>query len=72
MALHNCNLIRSDTGDWPSCAIFPGKRINQNSGCLAWVLKSQGAARTRLTCGRCVMPVACVLFSSGRQHAHRR
>ncbi len=36
----NCNLIRSDSGEWRKCAIFPGKGVNENGWCTAWVLKS--------------------------------
>lgn len=36
----NCNLVRSDSGEWRQCAIFPGKAVNQNGWCTAWVLKS--------------------------------
>ena len=36
----NCNLIRSDSGEWRQCAIFPGKGVNENGWCTAWVLKS--------------------------------
>ncbi len=36
----NCNLIRSDSGEWRACQIFPGKGVNENGWCSAWVLKS--------------------------------
>jgi len=36
----NCNLIRGDSGEWRECAIFPGKVVNENGWCTAWVLKS--------------------------------
>jgi hypothetical protein len=36
----NCNLLRSDAGEWRQCAIFPGKSVNANGWCTAWVLKS--------------------------------
>lgn len=36
----NCNLVRSDSGTWRQCAIFPGKGVNENGWCTAWVLKS--------------------------------
>ncbi len=36
----NCNLVRSDAGEWRQCAIFPGKSVHQNGWCTAWVLKS--------------------------------
>ena len=37
---HNCNLVRSDSGELRQCAIFPGKGVNENGWCSAWVLKS--------------------------------
>jgi hypothetical protein len=36
----NCNLVRSDTGEWRQCAIFPGKSVAENGWCTAWVRKS--------------------------------
>ncbi len=36
----NCNLIRSNSGEWRECAIFPGKSVNENGWCTAWVRKS--------------------------------
>lgn len=36
----NCNLVRSDSGELRQCAIFPGKGVNENGWCTAWVLKS--------------------------------
>jgi len=36
----NCNLVRSESGGWRQCAIFPGKTVNENGWCSAWVLKS--------------------------------
>ena len=36
----NCNLVRGDAGQWRQCAIFPGKGVNENGWCTAWVLKS--------------------------------
>jgi len=36
----NCNLIRNDSGEWRACQIFPGKAVNENGWCSAWVLKS--------------------------------
>ncbi len=36
----NCNLIRSESGEWRACQIFPGKGVNENGWCSAWVLKS--------------------------------
>jgi hypothetical protein len=37
---HNCNLVRSDSGEWRQCAIFPGKGVNENGWCSAWVRKA--------------------------------
>lgn len=37
---HNCNLVRSDSGQLRQCAIFPGKGVNENGWCSAWVRKS--------------------------------
>ena len=36
----NCNLVRSDSGQWRHCAIFPGKSVDENGWCTAWVRKS--------------------------------
>jgi hypothetical protein len=36
----NCNLVRSDSGEWRACQLFPGKSVNENGWCVAWVLKS--------------------------------
>ena len=36
----NCNLVRSDSGRWRQCAIFPGKSVDENGWCSAWVRKS--------------------------------
>ena len=36
----NCNLIRSDSGQWRACQIFPGKGVNENGWCTAWIRKS--------------------------------
>lgn len=36
----NCNLIQGEEGEeWRPCAIFPGKLINVNGWCNAWVKK---------------------------------
>ncbi|WEM43708.1 high-potential iron-sulfur protein [Photobacterium sp. DA100] len=36
----NCALIQGDDGDeWRPCAIFPGKAVNANGWCSAWVKK---------------------------------
>lgn len=37
----NCNLIQGAAGDeWRPCAIFPGKLVNANGWCTAWVKKA--------------------------------
>jgi hypothetical protein len=36
----NCNLVRSDSGEWRQCALFPGKGVSENGWCSAWVRKS--------------------------------
>ena len=33
----NCNLIQSKEGEWRPCSIFPGKAVNENGWCKAWV-----------------------------------
>lgn len=33
----NCQLIKSDSGEWRPCQIFPGKLVNANGWCTAWV-----------------------------------
>lgn len=33
----NGNLIQSKQGDWRPCSIFPGKLVNENGWCKAWV-----------------------------------
>ena len=33
----NCNLIQSAEGEWRPCSIFPGKAVNANGWCAAWV-----------------------------------
>lgn len=33
----NCNLIQGGEGEWRRCSIFPGKAVNQNGWCIAWV-----------------------------------
>lgn len=33
----NCNLIQSKQGEWRPCSIFPGKAVNENGWCKAWV-----------------------------------
>lgn len=36
----NCNLIQSDSGEWRPCAIFPGKLVNEDGWCSAYVKKA--------------------------------
>ena len=36
-ACKNCNLIQGATGEWRGCSIFPGKAVNENGWCAAWV-----------------------------------
>lgn len=36
----NCNLVRSDSGEWRACAIFPGKAVHESGWCSAWVRKA--------------------------------
>jgi hypothetical protein len=36
----NCNLIRSDAGEWRACQLFPGKGVNENGWCIAWVRRT--------------------------------
>jgi hypothetical protein len=37
----NCNLIQGDDGaEWRPCGIFPGKAVNANGWCTAWIAKS--------------------------------
>jgi hypothetical protein len=33
----NCNLVQSTEGAWRPCSIFPGKAVNENGWCSAWV-----------------------------------
>ena len=33
----NCNLIQSQEGEWRPCSIIPGKAVNENGWCVAWV-----------------------------------
>lgn len=36
----NCNLVQGADGDaWRPCGLFPGKAVNANGWCAAWVLK---------------------------------
>ncbi len=34
----NCQLAQGD-GEWVGCSIFPGKAVNKNGWCSAWVMK---------------------------------
>ncbi|MDW8479605.1 MAG: high-potential iron-sulfur protein [Xanthomonadales bacterium] len=37
----NCNLVQGAEGEaWRPCAIFPGKLVNANGWCAAWVKKA--------------------------------
>jgi len=33
----NCNLIQAQEGEWRPCSIIPGKAVNENGWCVAWV-----------------------------------
>jgi len=33
----NCQLAQGGNGEWIGCAIFPGKQVNSNGWCSAWV-----------------------------------
>ena len=35
----NCQLFGQGDGEWRSCSIFPGKAVNANGWCTAWVMK---------------------------------
>lgn len=36
----NCNLVQGTAGDaWRPCGLFPGKAVNANGWCAAWVAK---------------------------------
>ncbi len=37
----NCQLAQGGDGEWIGCAIFPGKLVNRNGWCSAWV-QAQG------------------------------
>jgi len=37
----NCQLAQGNDGEWIGCAIFPGKLVNRNGWCSAWV-QAQG------------------------------
>ena len=36
---NNCQLAQGE-GDWVACSVFPGKAVNANGWCTAWVLKA--------------------------------
>lgn len=36
---HNCQLIKSDSGTWRPCQIFPGKAVNKDGWCASWTPK---------------------------------
>jgi len=36
----NCQLVQATEGEWRPCAIFPGKAVNENGWCTAWVKKA--------------------------------
>lgn len=36
---NNCQLVQSDQGEWRPCQLFPGKAVNANGWCIAWVPK---------------------------------
>jgi hypothetical protein len=35
----NCQLAQGE-GEWVACTVFPGKAVNANGWCTAWVLKA--------------------------------
>ncbi|MGD8957817.1 MAG: high-potential iron-sulfur protein [Chromatiaceae bacterium] len=35
----NCQLFGQGDGEWRACSIFPGKAVNANGWCTAWVMK---------------------------------
>ncbi|MDT8450029.1 MAG: high-potential iron-sulfur protein [Wenzhouxiangellaceae bacterium] len=37
----NCQLAQGGEGEWIGCSIFPGKLVNRNGWCSAWV-QAQG------------------------------
>lgn len=37
---HNCMFVKSTTGEWRPCQIFPGKLVNANGWCGSWTLKT--------------------------------
>ena len=37
---HNCRFVKSDTGEWRPCQIFPGKAVNANGWCSSWMPRS--------------------------------
>jgi hypothetical protein len=34
---HNCRFVKSDSGEWRPCQIFPGKAVNANGWCSSWM-----------------------------------
>jgi hypothetical protein len=36
----NCNFVKSDSGEWRPCQIFPGKAVNQSGWCSSWSKKA--------------------------------
>ncbi len=37
---HNCMFVKSDTGTWRPCQLFPGKDVNANGWCASWTHKA--------------------------------
>ncbi|MDO6461819.1 high-potential iron-sulfur protein [Granulosicoccaceae sp. 1_MG-2023] len=37
---HNCMQVKADSGEWRGCNLFPGKLVNENGWCSAWVKKA--------------------------------
>jgi hypothetical protein len=37
---HNCQFVKSDSGEWRPCQIFPGKAVNANGWCTSWMKRS--------------------------------
>jgi len=35
----NCQLVQGGDGEWVGCSIFPGKLVNRDGWCSAWVQK---------------------------------
>jgi hypothetical protein len=36
---HNCQLFQGGDAEWGPCSIFPGKAVNNNGWCNAWVAR---------------------------------